>query len=289
MIVSTWLGTAYAGEPGGGAPSGGGAKAGAASAPDAPPAAEPTAPAVGTPAEPGVGVPEAPAAGMPDAPAAGMPDAPPVGTPSEPAVGTPSEPAVGTPELPPTGAPDSPPAGPPPGEGAPPVSAALPRLSGFAQVRYDQLALRRDGEGFWIVVDGTGHRLDLEEWAARTGDRGPLQRAWRREAVEVGWLERVGGAVLFGAGIGGLLAIPPVDEAGTSKSDARRAGNQIGVVASGVTAAAGFGLLVVSFAEPTPAHRRHPDLSAWLTREAADTVIGAYNEQLRVDLAAVGP
>jgi hypothetical protein len=152
---------------------------------------------------------------------------------------------------------------------------------------YTRLALHRTDEFSWVVADGSGHVLTLAEWAARTGDRTPYERALRARVRRLQTGERGLGIGLLGLGAATALLTHPLDDGAGSRAWRDRLTEQDALtVAGAVLAAAGFGVVVVSFGPPPPAGALDASVRDWVDRGHADGVIAAYNSQLRADTTA---
>lgn len=164
-------------------------------------------------------------------------------------------------------------------------AAVVEPASGTATARYAQLSLHRSNRTQWEVLDGQGHELDLHTWAALTGDRGPYERAAKAHARRTEWGWRALSLSAFTISALGVAAVRPLEEDVGKKEwvDALTRQDAFVTVAA-VAGAAGFGMIVVSFAEPPPPKHLPAPIRRWVPRDQADAVIAGFNAQLREDL-----
>lgn len=167
-----------------------------------------------------------------------------------------------------------------------PVEVTGPVIeSGVAAARYEQLALHRTERVMWTVVDGHGHEIDLTTWAALTGDRAGYERAAKARARRTEWGWRTLSLGAFAVSALGVAAVRPLNEDVGNAAWVEALTRQDAFVAgAAVAGAAGFGMLVVSFAEPPPAKHLTTPVRRWVSRDQADAVIAGFNAQLREDL-----
>lgn len=157
--------------------------------------------------------------------------------------------------------------------------------SGVAATRYEQLALHRTDRTAWKVIDGHGHEIDLQTWAALTGDRAGYERAAKARARRTEWGWRAMSVGAFAVSALGVAAVRPLNEdVGGEEWVAALTRQDAFVAGAAVAGAAGFGMLVVSFAEPPPPKHLAARVRTWVPASQADAVIAGFNAQLREDL-----
>lgn len=177
-----------------------------------------------------------------------------------------------------------------PVEATAPVEVAAPAVvpgiaGGVAAARYEQLALHRTDRTAWEVEDGQGHELDVQTWAALTGDRAGYERAAKARARRTEWGWRALSVSAFAVSAVGVAAVHPLNEDVGNQAWVEALTRQDAFVAVAAAAgAAGFGMLVVSFAEPPPPKHLKAPVRRWVRADQADAVIAGFNAQLREDL-----